>query len=81
LRDYRLPDSAIDLVDEAGARLRMQTAQADEPAGAMRTVSTDDIEGVVARIYFSADNNVPHRWDPETLSYLPIVADSDGGEF
>jgi hypothetical protein len=38
-------------------------------------------EGVVARIYFSADNNVPHRWDPETLSYIPIVADSDGGEF
>jgi hypothetical protein len=37
--------------------------------------------GVVARIYFSADNNVPHRWDPGTLSYLPIVADSDGGEF
>ena len=37
--------------------------------------------GVVARIYFSADNNVPHRWDPDTLSYLPIVADSDGGEF
>ena len=37
--------------------------------------------GVVARIYFSADNNVPHRLDPDTLSYLPIVADSDGGEF
>jgi len=37
--------------------------------------------GVVARIYFSADNNVPHRWDPDTLSYIPIVADSDGGEF
>jgi hypothetical protein len=37
--------------------------------------------GVVARIYFSADNNVPHRWDPDTLSYMPIVADSDGGEF
>ena len=37
--------------------------------------------GVVARIYFSADNNVPHRWDPDTLSYIPLVADSDGGEF
>ena len=28
----------------------MQTAQADEQAGARRTVSTDDIEGVVARM-------------------------------
>ena len=45
------------------------------------SVSNFPPEGVVARIYFSADNNVPHRWDVETLSYIPIVADSDGGEF
>jgi len=45
------------------------------------TLADFPAEGVVARIYFSADNNVPHRWDPETLSYIPIVADSDGGEF
>jgi hypothetical protein len=38
-------------------------------------------EGVVARIYFAADSNLPYRWDPPTLSYQPIVADSDGGEF
>ena len=37
--------------------------------------------GVVARIYFPADTNLPHRWDPTTLSYMPIVSDSDGGEF
>ena len=37
--------------------------------------------GVVARIYFAADSNLPYRWDPPTLSYQPIVADSDGGEF
>jgi ATP-dependent Clp protease ATP-binding subunit ClpA len=50
LRDYRLPDSAIDLIDEAGARLRMQPAPAGAPAEAERTVSTDDIEGVAARM-------------------------------
>ena len=50
LRDYRLPDSAIDLIDEAGARLRMLPAPADAAADAARTVSTDDIEGVVARM-------------------------------
>jgi len=50
LRDYRLPDSAIDLIDEAGARLRMRPAAAGEPADAARTVSVDDIEGVVARM-------------------------------
>jgi hypothetical protein len=38
-------------------------------------------EGVVARIYFPADTNIPHRWDPPTLSYTPIVSDTDGGEF
>ena len=38
-------------------------------------------EGVVARIYFPADTNIPHRWDPPTISYIPIVSDSDGGEF
>jgi hypothetical protein len=45
------------------------------------TLADFPAEGVVARIYFSANNNVPHRWDVETLSYIPIVADSDGGEF
>ena len=29
LRDYRLPDSAIDLVDEAGAVTRLQTLAAN----------------------------------------------------
>ncbi len=38
-------------------------------------------EGVVARIYFPADTNIPHRWDVDTLSYLPISSDADGGEF
>ena len=50
LRDYRLPDSAIDLIDEAGARLRMLPAPADTAEDAARTVSIDDIEGVVARM-------------------------------
>jgi hypothetical protein len=72
-----------------------QVAQLDSSgqiSGAMIPDDFDDVqrfptladfpaEGVVARIYFSADNNVPHRWDTETLSYIPIVSDSDGGEF
>jgi len=72
-----------------------QVAQLDSSgqiSGAMIPDDFDDVqrfdsvasfpaEGVVARIYFSADNNVPHRWDPASLSYEPIVADSDGGEF
>src|SRR5690606_18075413 len=32
LRDYRLPDSAIDVIDEAGAVLRLQQPAAAEPA-------------------------------------------------
>lgn len=45
------------------------------------TLATFPVAGAVARIYFAADSNIPYRWDPPTLSYIPIVADSDGGEF
>ena len=46
LRDYRLPDSAIDLIDEAGAVARIQTpADAVEPT----TVDVRDIERIAAR--------------------------------
>ena len=55
LRDYRLPDSAIDLLDEAGAVTRIQPqepASADAPPPASpepRPVDTADIERVAAR--------------------------------
>jgi hypothetical protein len=72
-----------------------QVAQLDSAgqiSGSMIPDDFDDVQrfdsvadfpnpGTVARIYFPADTNIPHRWDPDTLSYLPIVADSDGGEF
>jgi hypothetical protein len=45
------------------------------------TLADFPAEGVVARIYFPADTNIPHRWDPDTLSYEPISASTDGGEF
>jgi ATP-dependent Clp protease ATP-binding subunit ClpA len=55
LRDHKLPDSAIDVMDEAGARVRLR--QARKPAGerdqAPRTivdVGAAEIEDVVARI-------------------------------
>jgi ATP-dependent Clp protease ATP-binding subunit ClpA len=50
LRDYFLPDSAIDLIDEAGARLRLRPVPADAAPGTPRTVTVDDIETVVARM-------------------------------
>ena len=60
LRDHRLPDSAIDLLDEAGAMLRLQAPVApspdegtepapDEDAPAI-VVDTSEIERVVARM-------------------------------
>jgi ATP-dependent Clp protease ATP-binding subunit ClpA len=45
LRDYRLPDSAIDLIDEAGAVTRLKT-----PAGTTATVDAPDIETIAARV-------------------------------
>jgi ATP-dependent Clp protease ATP-binding subunit ClpA len=44
LRDYRLPDSAIDLIDEAGAVVRLKTASD------AATVDAADIEPIVARM-------------------------------
>jgi ATP-dependent Clp protease ATP-binding subunit ClpA len=51
LRDYKLPDSAIDVIDEAGSVVRLQNvakpgATATEPV----IVDSADIESVVARI-------------------------------
>ncbi|HEX5474744.1 MAG TPA: ATP-dependent Clp protease ATP-binding subunit ClpA [Vicinamibacterales bacterium] len=58
LRDYRLPDSAIDLLDEAGAKMRLSVAAA-KPAGEADQPQTEpapvdvgpaEIEEVVARM-------------------------------
>jgi ATP-dependent Clp protease ATP-binding subunit ClpA len=53
LRDHRLPDSAIDLIDEAGAVTRIQTLAAnatpDAPPNTSPVVDARDIERVAAR--------------------------------
>jgi ATP-dependent Clp protease ATP-binding subunit ClpA len=53
LRDYRLPDSAIDLIDEAGAVMRLKTPP-DSTAGTagapIASVDATDIEPIVARM-------------------------------
>ncbi len=49
LRDHRLPDSAIDLVDEAGSVTRIQALAADPPPDAPPVVDARDIERVAAR--------------------------------
>jgi ATP-dependent Clp protease ATP-binding subunit ClpA len=48
LRDYRLPDSAIDIIDEAGAVSRMSRAEGDDSSVA--TITAAEIEAVVARM-------------------------------
>jgi len=51
LRDYRLPDSAIDVLDEAGARLRLTAAAAPvESADGVLEVGPGHIEEVIARM-------------------------------
>jgi ATP-dependent Clp protease ATP-binding subunit ClpA len=54
LRDYRLPDSAIDLIDEAGAVMRLKAPKpAPDSNGAPAppiTVDAADIEPIVARM-------------------------------
>jgi ATP-dependent Clp protease ATP-binding subunit ClpA len=48
LRDHRLPDSAIDVLDEAGAALRLQAGPA--APGEAKPVDVPEIERVVARM-------------------------------
>jgi ATP-dependent Clp protease ATP-binding subunit ClpA len=56
LRDYKLPDSAIDVLDEAGARVRLRQARQPQQAPAVADaapvieVGSGEIEEVVARI-------------------------------
>jgi ATP-dependent Clp protease ATP-binding subunit ClpA len=47
LRDLRLPDSAIDVIDEAGAALRLESPPVE---GVARTVDVAEVERVVARM-------------------------------
>jgi ATP-dependent Clp protease ATP-binding subunit ClpA len=45
LREYRLPDSGVDVIDEAGSMMRLQSAADERP-----TVDVPEIERVVSRI-------------------------------
>ena len=49
LRDYRLPDSAIDLIDEAGAVTRLKAGPVSANDAAV-SVDVTDIEPIVARM-------------------------------
>jgi ATP-dependent Clp protease ATP-binding subunit ClpA len=48
LRDYRLPDSAIDLIDEAGSVMRLKTAAQESAVPVV--IEAADIEPIVARM-------------------------------
>jgi ATP-dependent Clp protease ATP-binding subunit ClpA len=55
LRDFKLPDSAIDIIDEAGAVMRLRRSapanpEPGTPNPAPVSVSASDIEAVVARM-------------------------------
>jgi ATP-dependent Clp protease ATP-binding subunit ClpA len=58
LRDYRLPDSAIDLIDEAGAVMRLKTVSVAGPEPA-RPEPVDVIEGVASASAPSATADKP----------------------
>ena len=50
LRDSRLPDSAIDLIDEAGSVMRLKTAASGSAAADAIVIEAADIEPIVARM-------------------------------
>jgi ATP-dependent Clp protease ATP-binding subunit ClpA len=68
LRDYRLPDSAIDILDEAGAMLRLQggdTPAAPEPLAAGRAPAP------VASVPVGAGTPPPIAWRPISPAMAP----------
>ena len=50
LRDYRLPDSAIDVLDEAGAKMRLAAGASTSAEPIVLEVGVPQIEEVVARM-------------------------------
>ncbi len=54
LRDYKLPDSAIDLIDEAGAKARLKTGArrrvSESAAAEIAEIGAEQMEEVVARM-------------------------------
>jgi ATP-dependent Clp protease ATP-binding subunit ClpA len=48
LNDRRLPDKAIDLIDEAGAAIKIKAKQAPRPGDKPRRVTSKEIETVIA---------------------------------
>jgi ATP-dependent Clp protease ATP-binding subunit ClpA len=54
LRDYKLPDSAIDLLDEAGAKMRLKTGAARAPGNTAAPepaeIGAEQMEEIVARM-------------------------------
>ncbi|MBJ3816731.1 ATP-dependent Clp protease ATP-binding subunit ClpA [Shimwellia pseudoproteus] len=64
INDRHLPDKAIDVIDEAGARARLMPASKRK-----KTVNVPDIESVVARIARIPEKSVS-RSDRDTLKHL-----------
>lgn len=64
IHDRHLPDKAIDVLDEAGARLRMQPDSKKK-----KTISVTDIETVVAKIARIPEKSLSSN-DADTLKHL-----------
>jgi ATP-dependent Clp protease ATP-binding subunit ClpA len=70
LRDYRLPDSALDVLDEAGAMLRIQAPPDETESAAPQAVDVPEIERVVARMAHIPEKQASSS-DRERLRTLP----------
>ncbi|MEA3412118.1 MAG: ATP-dependent Clp protease ATP-binding subunit ClpA [Pseudomonadota bacterium] len=64
INDRHLPDKAIDVIDEAGARVRLQPA-----ASRRKSISVKDIENIIAKMARIPPRNVS-KSDMETLRTL-----------
>jgi len=65
LTDRHLPDKAIDVIDEAGARVRLNDSAGDEP----QVIDVEEIESIVARMARIPPKSVSAS-DRDLLQYL-----------
>ena len=71
LRDYRLPDSAIDLIDEAGAVIRLRQAGVDQAQG-LRPQAQESSTIEIRTSKF--DTPLAPSHEPQTLTLEPHAA-------
>ncbi len=74
INDKSLPDKAIDLIDQAAARLKIKTFKKPNSAKAMEKVISDpDVDHVTKANLYEKYKNLMDKWSNKKLKSAPVV--------